>query len=118
VVPHYWFKVPLSNTAPHLRDAKRRGGAPEVTKELRKDAHKKHKSIPHVHYAGDLSECSADVYSPDPMTDAECDWFNETWETGERGCPEPQYDTDETVDTSRGWRFEPPEADEQPSKTS
>ncbi len=108
MVPHYWFKVPLSNTAPHLKDAKERGGAPEVKKELRKDAHSKRKSLRHASFTPGLSECLAEVESPEPMTDEECDWFNERWDTGMKGCPVPQYDADETIEESGGWRFEPP----------
>jgi len=107
-VPHYWFRVPLDATAPHLKDAKRQGGAPAVTRALRHDAHSQHKAVPEVRYAPDVSECMVDVYSPDELTPEDCDWFNEHWDTGTKGCPVPQYDADETVDESRGWRFEPP----------
>ena len=90
-MPHYWFRVPLSGTADHLKRAKQTGGAPKVKHELKKDARDRGKCRSTERASLQRTcrrSCDVDVCSADRMSAAECNWFHERWETGESGCPE------------------------------
>lgn len=107
-MPHYWFKIPLDGTADHLKRAKAQGGGPKVTQELRKDARTRNKSLEAALYAPGLTSVDADVYSDEPMSEEDCNWFHERWETGAKGCPEPRLAADETVlEPGSGWIRDP-----------
>lgn len=111
-MPHYWFRVPLSGTADHLKRAKQTGGAPKVKQELRKDASDKGKSVPQALFAPGLEFVDVDVFSVQPMSEADSNWFHERWETGEKGCPEERHDADETVlEPGSGWIRDPGTSD-------
>jgi hypothetical protein len=111
-MPHYWFRVPLSGTADHLKRAKQTGGAPKVKQELKKDARTKGKSLKDAFFAPDMSACDAIVESDDDLTPEECSWFQERWDTGEQGCPEPRLEADETVlEPESGWIRDPGTSD-------
>lgn len=111
-VPHYWFRIPLDGTAKHLKEAKEAGGAPGVLRELRKDAHKRNKSISKAHFAPGVTSCDASVYSAGAMSPEDCEWFHETWDTGEHGCPPAMLEADETVlEDDSGWIRDPGTAD-------
>jgi hypothetical protein len=111
-MPHYWFKIPLDGTAPHLKQAKAQGGGPGVKRELRKDAQSRNKSLADALFAPGLSSVDAAVYSEDELSEEECNWFHERWDTGERGCPEPRFAADETVlEPDSGWIRDPGTAD-------
>lgn len=108
-MPHYWFKIPLGGTADHLKRAKAQGGGPGVKRELRKDARSRSKSLEDALFAPGLTSVDADVYSEEPMSEEDSNWFHERWETGEQGCPEPRLAADETVlEPDSGWRREGP----------
>ena len=107
-MPHYWFTIPLGGTAEHLKRAKHEGGAPKVKQVLRIDAREKGKSVPHALFAPGLASVDADVYSEEPMSEEDCNWFHARWETGGRGCPEPRLEADETVlEPDSGWIRDP-----------
>lgn len=111
-MPHYWFKVPLSGTADHLKQAKQDGGGPKVKQELRKDARDRGKSLYDALFAPDMSYCDAIVWSETDMDEDECDSFNDRWDTGTRGCPEKRLTADETVfEPGSGWIRDPGTAD-------
>ena len=111
-MPHYWFKVPLSGTADHLKRAKDAGGAPKVKQELKKDARDRGKSLEKALFAPDMSYCDALVWSDDYMTETECGSFNDVWDTGVTGCPEPLLSASETVlEPNSGWIRDPGSAD-------
>ena len=107
-VPHYWFRVPLSGTAPHLKEAKRRGGAPAVKQEMKKDAAKRGKEV-EVTFAPDLSYCLAAVFSAVPMTQEDIAWFKQRWDVqgdDDGGGEETTLSADESVlEESSGWNF-------------
>jgi hypothetical protein len=103
-MPHYWFKIPLGGTAPHLKKAKEDGGGPGVLHELRKDARRRNKSIGKAHFAPDVTSCDASVFSEEEMSEEDCNWFHERWETGGHGRPERRLEADETVlEKDSGW---------------
>jgi len=83
-VPHYWFRIPLSSTAPHLKAAKEKHGANGVQRELEKDVAEKQKSLskPAV-FDPDMNACEAWVFSVRPMTREECQWFRDRWDIKE-----------------------------------
>ena len=111
-MPHYWFRVPLSGTADHLKRAKQTGGAPKVKHELKKDARDRGKEVPNALFAAGLEFVDVDVFSVDRMSAADCNWFHERWETGESGCPEETLDADETVlEPGSGWIRDPGTSD-------
>lgn len=109
-MPHYWFRVPLSGTAPHLKEAKERGGAPAVKKEIKKDAASRGKEA-QVTFAPDLSYCRVSVFSADPMSQADIDWFKDRWDVQSDGDEDTTLSADETVlEESGGWTFRGGEA--------
>jgi hypothetical protein len=111
-MPHYWFRVPLSGTADHLKQAKQTGGAPKVKHELKKDARDRRKSLAEALFAPDMSFCKALVWSEEDMTPDECESFHKRWDTGEQGCPEKMVSADESVfEPDSGWIRSPGAAD-------
>ena len=109
-MPHYWFRVPLSGTADHLKRAKQTGGAPKVKQELKKDARDtKGKALPDALLRpGPRVRLRRRSSSPRTgMTAADCNWFHEP--VGHRraaAARAERLDADETV-LEPGERLDP-----------
>lgn len=101
-MPHYWFRVPLSGTAPHLKEAKQRGGAPAVKREIKKDAAMRGKEAD-VTFAADLSECRVNVFSAEPMSQEDIDWFRDRWDVRDEDPVDSTLSADESVLESDQW---------------
>ena len=104
-MPHYWFRIPLTPTAPHLKEAKQRGGAPDVTKEVRKDAHSRRKSLKDIVFESNLEFCDAIIYSEEPMSNEDCEWFRQHWDikNPEHAPCTPLLSVDESVLADPNW---------------
>jgi hypothetical protein len=113
-VPHYWFRIPLTPTAPHLKEAKQRGGAPEIKKEIRKDAHSRRKSLKSVGFESNLEYCDAIIESDEPMSNEDCEWFRQRWDiTNPDHAPcRPMLSADESVLADPNWIRGGPSGDE------
>lgn len=96
-MPHYWFRIPLSSTADHLKRAKERGGAPAVKRAIDADAIGKGKAAKKVLFDPRMNWCYALLYSRDPLTPDECNELKELWDIDRASPCSMLLEADETV---------------------